>query len=48
MLSSREKVGPIEEAYSFRATMGINPWKPYPLADILLRDLIITATRVIR
>lgn len=48
VISHSEEVGPIREATMYRAAGSIAVWKPYPMADVLLRDLINTARRVIR
>jgi hypothetical protein len=48
VISHSEEVGPIREATMYRATGSIIVWRPYPLADILLRDLILNGRRVIR
>lgn len=46
--SKKEKVGPIEESTTYKTGASILTLRPYPAADMLLRDLIDTARRVIR
>lgn len=48
--STKEKVGPVEEANTFANANGTRPtvFRPYPAADMLMRGLLITGNRVIR
>jgi len=44
----REKVGPLEEEFKFSGSFGLITLKPYPTADNMLRDLIVSGRKVAR
>lgn len=46
--SSMQKVGPLEETTTYVPGGTIFVFKPYPAADMLLRDLIITGRHTVR
>lgn len=47
--SKTEKVGPIEESTTYSDARAVQPFKPYPAADMLLRGLVQNnSNRVIR
>lgn len=46
--SKTEKVGPLEEITAYQTGGAIYVFRPYPAADILLRDLLVSRNQVIR
>lgn len=49
VVSKMEKVGPLEESTTYSESKSVKAFKPYPAADILLRELVqFSATTVIR
>jgi len=49
VIAKTEKVGPLEESTQYSEGTSIQRFRPYPAADILLRDLVSdTGNRVIR
>lgn len=46
--SKTEKVGPLEETTAYQPGGTVYVFRPYPSADILLRDLVVSRNQVIR
>ena len=44
----REKVGPLEEEFKFSGSFGLITLKPYPAADNILRDLLVSGRMLAR
>lgn len=40
VIGNRQKVGPIETEVTYAASMGVRPLKPYPAADLLLKEYL--------
>lgn len=48
VIEKTEKVGPLEETTKYSEATSIQRFRPYPMADILLKGLVYSSNRVIR